>query len=129
MDLEKFLELVFNNPDNIEIQYSNVNGKEKFIVNGQDLIKESFDDSQVKKDIEEFKTKIENLDDYIFEKVVDKIEEKQLDIHKLNNSLELEHYTEEQASYAYHVINLMTEFIQDVIKQEIQNLMNTLETF
>ena len=40
MNLEKFLELVLTNPDNISIQYSNINGEEKLIVNGKDLSKE-----------------------------------------------------------------------------------------
>lgn len=129
MDLEKFLELVFNNPDNISIQYSNVNGEEKLVVNGEDLTNRKYDDSQIKEKIAEYKAKIEKLDDYIFELVIDEAEKRNFNLHEMNKGLELEHYTPQDKLYANNVIEMMTEVIQEVIRREIQNLIDTLEQF
>ena len=140
MDLEKFLELVFTNPDNISIQYSNINGKEKLIVNGKDLleegesnndskIEESYDDSEIKKKIALYKEKIESLDDYIFEKVIDEAEQHHLNLCEMNKGLELEHYNQKEELFANNVICTMTELIQAVLREEIQKLVDTLERF
>ena len=138
MDLEKFLELLFTNPDNISIQYSNINGKEKLIVNGKDLleeektsdnseVKETYDDSEIKEKIALYKEKIEKLDDYIFEKVIDEAEKRHFNLCEMNKGLELEHYTPQDELYAINVIQVMSELIQEVIKDEIQKLVDILE--
>lgn len=138
MDLEKFLELLFTNPDNISIQYSNINGKEKLIVNGKDLleeektsdnseVKETYDDSEIKEKIALYKEKIEKLDDYIFEKVIDEAEKRHFNLCKMNKGLELEHYTPQDELYAINVIQVMSELIQEVVKDEIQKLVDILE--
>ena len=134
MDLEKFLELVFTNPDNISIQYSNINGKEKLIVNGKDLSKEegekeTYDDSKIKEEIALYKEKIESLDDYIFEKVIDEAERQHLNLCEMNKGLDLEHYNQEDELFAINVINIMTELVQTVLREEIQKLVDTLERF
>lgn len=138
MDLEKFLELLFTNPDNISIQYSNINGKEKLIVNGKDLleeektsdnseVKETYDDSEIKEKIALYKEKIEKLDDYIFEKVIDEAEKRHFNLCEMNKGLELKHYTPQDELYAINVIQVMSELIQEVVKDEIQKLVDILE--
>lgn len=130
MNLEKLLELLFNNPDNISIEYSNINGKEKLLVNGEDLMNQgtSYDDSEIKEKIANYKAKIEKLDDYIFEKVIDEAEKRCFNLHKMNKGLELNQYTLQDAQYANDVITLMTELVKEVIQNEIQKLIDTLET-
>lgn len=131
MNLERLLELVFNNPNDISIQYSNINGDEKLIVNGEDLTDqgEPYDDSQIKEEIAEYKEKIEKLDDYIFELVIDEAEKRHFNLYEMNKGLELEHYTPQEETYASNVIEIMTELIQEVIKREVQKLIDTLEQF
>lgn len=131
MNLERLLELVFNNPNDISIQYSNINGDEKLIVNGEDLTnqEETYDDSQIKEEIAKYKEKIEKLDDYIFELVIDEAEKKHFNLYEMNKGLELEHYTPQEELYASNVIEIMTELIQEVIKREVQKLIDTLEQF
>lgn len=129
MNLEKLLELVFNNPDNISIQYSNINGDERLIVNGKDLTNEEevYDDSLIKDKIANYKTKIEKLDDYIFEKVIDEAEKRGFNLYEMNKGLELENYTPQTGLYASNVIDMMTELIQEIIQTEIQHLIDILE--
>lgn len=129
MNLEKLIELVFNNPNNISIQYSNIDGKEKLIVNGEELTNETYDDSVIKEKIANYKEKIEQLDDYIFEKVIDEAAKRHFNLDEMNKGLELESYNAEEELYANNVINLMTELIQEVIKNEIEKLIETLDIF
>ena len=131
MNLEKFLELVLTNPDNISIQYSNINGEEKLIVNGKDLSEkeeeEEYDDSSIKEDVANYKAKIKKLDDCIFEKVIDEAEKRHFNLFEMNKVLELEHYTQQDAVYASNVMQIMLELIQEVVKEEIQKLIDILE--
>ena len=131
MNLEKFLELVLTNPNNISIQYSNINGEEKLIVNGKDLSEkeeeEEYDDSSIKEDVANYKAKIKKLDDCIFEKVIDEAEKRHFNLFEMNKVLELEHYTQQEALYASKVMQIMLELIQEVIKDEIQKLIDILE--
>lgn len=127
MNLEKLLELVFNDPDNISIQYSNINGKEKLIVNGKDLSDDTFDDSEIKHFIEDYKERFSELDDYIFDLIVKEAEKRGLNLSEMNQALEQEHYTEEEAINANNVITVMSDIIAHVIKREIDSLYTVLE--
>lgn len=125
MNLEKFLETVFNNPTNISIKYSNINGQEKLTVNGEDVTieeEETFDDSEIKNRVNLFKSKLETLDDHLFELVIDEAENRHLNLAEMNKSLDLEHYDKDEALYINNVISLLSELIRDVIKAEIVNL-------
>lgn len=126
MNLERLLELVFNNPENISIEYSNINGKEKLVVNGEELIE---DDSEIKERIENYKANIKKLDDSLFEKVLDEAEKRNFNLLEMNNGLELEHYTVEDEFYANTVIDVMTELIQEVIEEEINKLADIYDQF
>lgn len=126
MNLERLLELVFNNPENISIEYSNINGKEKLVVNGEELIE---DDSEIKERIENYKANIKKLDDSLFEKVLDEAEKRNFNLLEMNNGLELEHYTAEDEFYANNVIDIMTELIQEVIEEEINKLADIYDQF
>ena len=50
MNLEKIIQLITKNSD-INIQYSNINGKEKLIINGEEIKEE---DTSIKEEIEEY---------------------------------------------------------------------------
>lgn len=120
MNLERLFELVFSNPENISIEYSNKDGKETLIVNGEDLLDRSipYNDSKIKKKIADYNEKIKMLDDYIFEKVMDEAEERNFNLFEMNKGLELEHYTPQKETYANNVIEIMTDLIHEVISNE-----------
>lgn len=127
MDLEKLIKLVFKHPDNISIEYSNIDGKEKLLVNGEDLTKDTpFDDTEIKQQITRYKEIIDHLDDDIFELVMNEAEKRNFNLDEMNRGLELESYTEKDALYAENVINIMMNLIGEVIENKIQRLQKTL---
>lgn len=126
MDLEKLIKLVFEHP--VSIQYSNINGKEKLLVNGENFLTkdETFDDTDIKNQIADYKETIEDLDDDIFELVMNEAENRHFNLKEMNQGLELETYTEEDALYAENVINIMINLIVEVIENKIKRLQKTL---
>lgn len=128
MNLEKVLELILNNSD-INIEYSNINGKERLIVNGEEFTEDTFDDTEIKQRIDAYKAKLEKLDDYIFGLVIDEAEHNHLNLYEMNRGLELEHYTEQDALYAENTILIMSGLIKAVLNREIENLTSTLNEF
>ena len=62
MDFEKLINFILNNPKNINIEYSNINGEEKLVINGEEIKEESFDDSKIKEEVKNYKDIVENLD-------------------------------------------------------------------
>lgn len=133
MNLERFLELVLDNPDNISIEYSNINGKKTVIVNGENLSEkeeeeefeckeEPFDDTQIKANIVLFKRYLEKIDDHIFELVLDECAKQGFNMSDMSEVLELECYTKGDAKYAQEVIDLMKGVIKRVINKEIERL-------
>ena len=127
MNLERLLEIVFNNPDNISFQYSNINGKEKLIVNGEDLSdNETFDDTKIKELIKDYKERFNELDDNIFDLIVTEADKRGINLSEMNQALEQEHYTEEEALNANNVITIMSDIISHVIKREIDSLQDIL---
>lgn len=128
MNLEKVLELILNNSD-INIEYSNINGKERLIVNGEEFTEDTFDDTEIKQRIDAYKAKLEKLDDYIFGLVIDEAEHNHLNLYEMNRGLELEHYTEQDALYAENTILIMSGLIKAVLNREIKNLTSTLNEF
>lgn len=131
MNLEKLFELVLKTPDNISIEYSNINGNEKLIVNGEDLTdeKESYDDSEIKNKIAEYKKNISYLDEWIWNLVIDEASKREYNLKEMNKGLNLKSFTAQDAHYANNVIKTMTEVIQDVLKQEVQSLTELMERF
>lgn len=134
IDLEQLLQLVFNNPNNIDIQYSNVNGKESFIVNGQDILKnealeESFDDSRIKEKIKLYKENLNYLDEWVWNLVIDEAANRNFNISEMDKILNLNSYTKEEAIQADNTIDIMCDLIQEILEQEIQALNNLIERF
>ena len=128
MDFEKIINYLTEHPDNISIEYSNINGKEKLTINGKDFT-EPFDDSEIKRKVAVYKENVNNLSDEIFDKVLEKAENEHFNLSEMNNVLELDSYTEEDAIYANNVINLMTELIVETINEEIEILNDMLMGF
>lgn len=130
MNLEKFIELVFNNPENISIEYSNINGEERLIVNGEDLsgCGGSFDDQETLKLVADYKESIAQLDDCIFVEMLDEVANV-IDLHELDSLLNQEHFTEEEAEIVEGQINYMKTIIHEKIAEKVQGLIELLEKF
>lgn len=128
MNLEKLLELVFENPDNISIEYSNINGKEKFIVNGKEL--SVFDDSEIKTLISEYKKNIELLDDCTFTEAMEALEDRSnIDLNQLDKLINQESFTEKEAQTIKAHIDFMSSIIHEKISNKIQVLTELLDKF
>lgn len=132
MDLEKFLELLFANPDNIHIEYSNVNGQERFVVNGKEITNrkegESFDDTEVLELIAEYKENLELLDDCIFMEMIDEVSEV-IDLNQVNALLSQNHFTEGEAQVVTEYIMFMNKIIHEKLLCKIEDLSSLLERF
>lgn len=128
MDLEKLFNYVMSNPTNISITYSNIDGKEKLIVNGKDF-SDTYDDSEIKAKVAAYKENIDNLSDEIFERVLEKAEQENFNLVEMNKGLELESFSEEDAIYANNVINLMSELIVETINEKMGALNDMLQRF
>lgn len=127
MNLERLFELALSNPTNISIQYQNINGEEKLIVNGEDLTS-TFDDSKVKQLISTYQKNIELLDDCVFVETMDEIAET-LDIKKLDELFNQESFTEEEAADVENCIGFINATIHEKLTDKIQKLVETLEKF
>lgn len=128
MNLEKLLELVFENPDNISIEYSNINGKEKIIVNGKEL--SIFDDSEIKTLISEYKKNIELLDDCTFTEAMEALEDRSnIDLNQLDKLINQESFTEKEAQTIKAHIDFMSSIIHEKISNKIQVLTELLDKF
>ena len=129
MNLDKFLEMVFNNPDNISIEYSNINGKEKLIVNGKDMLEQKFDDSDIKNRISLYKENIGYLDEWIWNVVIDEATKRNFNLSEMDKILNLESFTKEQAEQAKNIIVIMNELIRDIPDTVIQSMVTLKERF
>lgn len=131
MNLERLLELVFSNPDNISIEYSNVDGQERLTVNGEDLIpspNETYDDTQVKQIIATYKENIKLLDDCTFVEVMEDIENI-INLKELDSLLNQEHLTEDEAESVKGQLAFINTVIHEKLMTKIQNFIELVERF
>ena len=127
MDFEKLINLILNNPGNISIEYSNVNGEEKLVINGKEITEEkSFDDSVIKEEVKNYKNIVENLDDCLFLEVCEDMSE-MIDIKTFDELLEQDSYTKEEAEAVSHMINITKTIIRERILQKFQDLEEVLK--
>lgn len=127
MNLEQLIKLVLSNPKNIDIRYSNINGQEKLIVNGEEIKDEV--DNNVMEEINTFKKNVQELPDYIFEQVIDKMEETYSDFKEMNDYLEKESYNKEEADVARDIMYQIGSTVTDVIEKELYILEKLNEKF
>lgn len=122
----KLLEAAFNS-ENINIQYSNVNGKEKLVVNGKDLIEE-FDDSKIKERIAKFKESMDKLDSCTLTEACDKISE-HICLKDFDEFLNREHYSEKESENMNELLDKVCELIKEHIDEKIDTLSDLYELF
>lgn len=127
MDIEKLFNLILNNPDNISIQYSNINGEEKLVVNGKEVT-ERYDDSEIQEKIAKYRENVELLDDCVFVEALEAYEE-DYSIKQFDDLLNKQYLDEEEATITNHLIDTMNTLIHNKIVSKIQNLTDLLERF
>lgn len=123
MNLEKFLNLLLSNPENISIQYSNINGDEKLIVNGEEV------NSEIEERINKYKENLKKLDDCVFEEVLEEAEARNFNLVEMNRVLELDSFTKDDEIFAANVIDIMSELIKEILADKIKDLSELMEEF
>lgn len=88
----------------------------------------SFDDSKVKEKVNRYKEGIEEIDDNIFLDILEEMREV-INITEFDDLLELESYTEENASRVEELIDHSTLIIRKYLQNKIQDLMELYESF
>lgn len=126
MDIEKLFELVLSSPNNISIQYSNINGEEKLIVNGQEFT--TYDDSEIQAKISKYRENIELLDDCVFVEALEDYES-EYSIKQFDDLLNKQYLTEDEAAIANHLIDTMNDCIHNKLISKIQQLTDLVEKF
>lgn len=131
MNLERLLELVFSNPDNLRVEYSNINGKETCFVNGINVLKkeETFNDQAIKEKISLYKENLKYLDEWIWNLVIDEATNRNFNLSEMDRILDLDSYTQQEALQASNTIDIMSDLINEILKQEVQALIDLMERF
>lgn len=115
--------------DGTQIHISKKNGGVKISVNSnKDLSGENFDDSSIKDAISEFKDSINDLDDSVF---IESLEEarKAIDVKRFDELLNLEKFTEAEATEAANMITYFSQIISNNLQEKIQELLELQERF
>lgn len=130
MDLEKLFKLLFNTPENICIEYSNIDGKESLKINGEDftdtLKEEVYDDTAIKEYISKYKDNIQALDDCTFVEVIEEVEDI-IDIQTLDSLLNQDSFTKDDAELIHGQIQIINTVIHEKLVNKIQDLQELLD--
>lgn len=120
MEFEKLINLILAHPKEIDIHYTNINGKEDLYINGEKI--EVLD----KNKIDTFKTLVEKMDDCLFLEYLNKLEE-ETDLARFNELLEEDILNYDDSVFVAKNINRSTEIIKELILDKIEYYQNLLE--
>jgi hypothetical protein len=118
--MEELIKLILDNPDNINIQYSNINGQEKLVVNGKEIIATS---ERVKQLVDEYKERLQKLDDELFTEFVEQLEEV-MDLQEFDKLLNKEEFTEDDPVIG--MIDSASYMLDNLIMEKISHLKELL---
>ena len=94
----------------------------------EDNSDESFDDSDIKEIVAEFKDSIEELDDSIFLESLEKARSA-VNVKRFNDLLALETFTEDEATEVTCLIDYFSQIISTTLQEKIQELFSLSEKF
>lgn len=125
MDIVKqIIKIIEQSPnDDLNIFYLSTGEKELFQINGVDIISK---DNNIKKEINDFKSVIEDLDDCLFLEIVEDLESI-IDIKTFDELLEQESLTEEETEIVSHMISHSKTVINEHIQNRIVDYEDILE--
>jgi len=110
--------------DNAKIHFQKKDGKIKIEVKSET----TFDDSDIKELVEEYKESIKGLDDDLFLEATEEFGKK-ISIKEFDELLNLEHFTEDQANKVEEMIDLASEIISSHLHCKIQELIALYNRF
>lgn len=131
MNLEKLINLALSD-SNLTIEYSNVNGVEKLIVNGEDVSKinpsKTFDDTKTVSRVKNHLQTLEMVDDCMFNEALDIIKQS-YDLLTINNLLDQEHFTEDEAEAINEFIDFSESVYKILISEKVEYLKELYKRF
>lgn len=125
MNIEKLLKALYENPTDISIQYSNINGIEQLIINGE-LIDEV--ENEIFEKIDTFKENLRLLPDYVFDEVIETLKNN-IELNKFNTLLEKEELNEEEVQYIESHIKYVNSVIKDTMAKKVKELASLANKF
>lgn len=136
MYLEKLIEMMYENPINICIRYSNINGEEQLTVNGEELIKDYQKyqlNQEAKNDftlckIQSFKKKLDELPDGLFNKMLDTVKEN-IDLQEVDDLFNQSEFTDKDIYCVEAHIKYISKTIKDIVQSKIEKLSDILDKF
>ena len=129
--IEKLIDLIFENPNDIYIEYSNINGEKKLLINGDEVKEEltpEFDDTQIKMEINDFKEALKKLDDNLFITFCEALNNV-MNINKFNKLLDLETLNEEDAEYVKGMMDQSKTILIELIDSRLNYLYDLKEMY
>jgi hypothetical protein len=130
MNLEKLFDYIIKNP-NINITYTNIDGKESLTVNGREVeglkdteelekIKEDAnnEDIKLKEEINEWESFLEDIDDCVYEQVIDFISE-DIDIKHFDDLTKQKIWTDCDREIVRKTIAYINSVIKQVLLKKI----------
>lgn len=89
---------------------------------------ETYDDSEIRDLVTEFKDSINNLDDSIFLESIEKVKEA-IDVKRFDELLNLEKYSEAEATEVACLIDYFSQIISTTLQDKIEELISSSKRF
>lgn len=130
--IKQLTNLLTMDPENIHIYYSNINGKEKFIINDgeTEIVEESedelFDDTEIKNKVSSYKDLVNALDDCVFVDVINDIKTV-FDLKTFDELINQTSYTSNEADILEGMIKFTNTVIYEHLQNKISNYKELLE--
>jgi hypothetical protein len=121
MDIQKLFDYIAKNPD-INITYTNIDGKESLTVNGKEVeeLEEDMntEDVKLKEEIDEWESFLEDIDDCVYEQVIDFISE-DIDIKHFDDLTKQKTWTDCDREIVRKTISYINSVIKQVLLKKI----------
>lgn len=105
--IKDLLDLLFAD---VDIEYSNINGKEKLIINGEEVL------PAIKQQAEDFKKLVTELNDEVFEEFIETLEKENVDINAFDRALE----AATDVEYLEANIKLAKEILSEIVDKNLR---------
>ncbi len=124
MNLEHIINYLMQNPDNVRIEYSCVNGQESLKINGKDI--ESLEEEDVfTKKVNHYIDIVDRLDDCSFMDVLDSIKE-EIPLKEFSDSLSNKNLSLEEKALCMARIDFVTGHIREQLTKKIEDLQSII---
>lgn len=128
MDLEKLIKMIYENPNNIHIKYSNINGKEQLTVNGEELSLDKDKNELILEKIQSFKDKLDELPDSLFNKMLEIVKEN-INLEEVDDLFNQTEFTDKEIYCVEAHIKYISKTIKDIVQAKIDKLSEILNRF